>query len=271
MDRQAQENSTQQESGVPKEKWTDILRSLDSRTKVLGLIILVVEALFVAAIFVMPKEQIVYAIIICAVVLVVGILGIVRIESYDGKAKGGPEIVVPDPKTPHVDVLAGIDLDDIVNGFIQAICGAFSLPYGPEKMRFRIFIFQKKGAELVCTHHWAPNPVSEKVNKLRFQINWELAKKVAVVRAFMDEEVCKTKIEPLPSDTVGVSGDPEPSLKYVLAAPINKQGEVWGTVDIDTADEAGIKILESLQTESALFRFAKHLGFLLHLSELNRE
>src|SRR6266446_5531492 len=125
--------------GDNKKEWSGILKSLDTKTKVFGLIILVVEALFGVAIAFLPREQIIWAMLICAAVLVIGILGIVGPDFYEARSRRSPVAeVFPGKGTPAVDVLGGvIKLDEIINGFIQTICRAFSLPNDPETTHFR--------------------------------------------------------------------------------------------------------------------------------------
>ena len=64
-----------------KEEREGILQALDTRTKLLGLIALIAEGLFLGAVTLLPKYQIIYALIVCATILVITILGIVRIET----------------------------------------------------------------------------------------------------------------------------------------------------------------------------------------------
>jgi hypothetical protein len=58
-----------------------LLKGIDSRTKVLALVCLIVEALFLGSLVALPSDQTLYALITCAVILVVMILGIVFLES----------------------------------------------------------------------------------------------------------------------------------------------------------------------------------------------
>src|SRR4051812_37772555 len=58
-----------------------LLKGIDNRTKVLALICLIAEALFLASLPVLPADQTLYALITCAVILLVMVVGIVFLES----------------------------------------------------------------------------------------------------------------------------------------------------------------------------------------------
>jgi hypothetical protein len=58
-----------------------LLKSIDTRTKVLALVGLIAEALFLGSLVALPSHHALYALITCAVILVVIVLGIVFLES----------------------------------------------------------------------------------------------------------------------------------------------------------------------------------------------
>ena len=64
---------------MAEEERKGILQALYTRTKVLGLTALIAEALFLGAATLLPEDQVLYALIVCATILVITILGIVRI------------------------------------------------------------------------------------------------------------------------------------------------------------------------------------------------
>ena len=66
---------------MAKEERKGILQALDTRTKLLGLISLIAEGLFIGSVVLLPENQVLYALIVCAAILVITILGIVRIET----------------------------------------------------------------------------------------------------------------------------------------------------------------------------------------------
>lgn len=76
----------------PKETRSSILVSIDTRTKVLALISLIAEALFLGAAFALPKEHILYALVTCAVVLLTMTVGIIYVDAAETKRvpKSGP-------------------------------------------------------------------------------------------------------------------------------------------------------------------------------------
>jgi hypothetical protein len=58
-----------------------LLKGIDTWTKVLALVGLIAEALFLGSVAALPSDQTLYALITCAVILVVIVLGIVFLES----------------------------------------------------------------------------------------------------------------------------------------------------------------------------------------------
>jgi len=149
-------------------------------------------------------------------------------------------------------------LNILVRHSLETVCRAMGMPSTPEQASLRLFIFRKEGDELVCRHFWDPNPSDEEVGITRFHIDEETAKKVIVVRCFLDRKTRRTKqeeegqgadVDSLGKDFKGVEGKIKPDLGYVLAAPIrNEDGSIWGVVDFDASNEIG---KERLQTELA--------------------
>ena len=249
---------------MAKKTWADIIKQIDTKTQVLALICLVAEALFAASLATLPKEQTIYALIVCAAILMLMIGGIVAIELFGSrKPDSKPTEVIPSPLTPSTDLL-----DKLVNGALQTVCRAVSIPETPETAKLRVFIFRRRGNQLICTHYWAANPVKELVGNLRFDINSEVAKCVAVVRAFIDNKITRTDVKPLPPDMPGKTGLVSEELTFVLATPIHgDDGDVWGTVDFDAANEIGRQILSNEKSDAAMFQLAQHLEVIFSIQK----
>ena len=248
--------------GEDKKEWAGILATINTKTKVLGLIALVAEALFLGALTTLREQQLLYALLACAAILVVTIIGIVAVEVTEVRAgKADPGRLTPSPLTPQSEFL-----NDLINSAIQTVCRAVSLPQTPQAAKLRVFIFRKANDQLVCSHFWSQDPVAEQVGKLRFVLNSEVAKRVAVVRAALDDHICRTSIEPLPAGLGGITGDVADDLNFVLAAPIkDSKGVIWGTVDFDAASEAGRALLQNEVSNSVMFQLAKHLSVIFGL------
>lgn len=245
-----------------KKSWVAIIPALDTKTKVIGLIALVAEASFLGSLAKLPADQTLYALITCAVLFAISVVGMLSVEIVEKwSARTSSKPVIPSPGTPDSTLLT-----EVINGAIQTVCRAVSLPKSPQDAKLRVFIFQKEGNQLVCSHYWSQNPVKELVGKLRFDINSEVAKKVAVVRAVIDESICRTEVEPLPKNFKGVAGDVSDDLSFVVAAPITKKdGSIWGTVDFDTATESGKLILSTEESNALMFQLAQHIRVIFSL------
>jgi len=249
---------------MAEEKRKGILQALDTRTKVLGLIALISEGLFLGAATKLPESQVLYALIVCAVILVITILGIVRIEtsSHNNIPTELPTLK-PSQLTPDSPLLK-----ELIDSAIQSMCRAVSLPKTPEEAKLRVFIFRKDGNQLACSHYWAPNPAKEMVGDLRFEINAEVAQKVAVVKSVINSSISRTQVTPLPNDLKGVYGEVSDEISFVLAVPIYKtDGNIWGTIDFDAGNETGKKLLESEVSDAAMFQLSQHLKIILSLPE----
>jgi hypothetical protein len=108
--------------------------------------------------------------------------------------------------------------------------------------------------------------VTEQVGRLRFDLNSNVAKKVAVVRAALDDRICRTDVAPLPPGLNGVTGDVADDLNFVLAAPIkSKDGGIWGTVDFDTSSSDGQALLSNDVSNAVMFQLARHLSVIFTL------
>lgn len=169
--------------------------------------------------------------------------------------------VTPSPRTPDSALL-----NQLINGALQTVCRAVSIPETPESAKLRVFIFRRIGEHLVCSHFWSPNPIREMVGKLKFPLKEEWADRVAVVRAALREEITRAEIEPLPTEFTKVTGVVASDLSFVLAAPILSQdGSLWGTVDFDTASEKGKAALNTEEADAAMYQLAQHLKLIFSL------
>jgi len=66
---------------MEKENRSSILSAIYSRTKLIGLIALIAEALFLGALATLPSSQILFALLACAFILVICIVGIIYVEA----------------------------------------------------------------------------------------------------------------------------------------------------------------------------------------------
>ena len=148
-------------------------------------------------------------------------------------------------------------IDNLVRGALKVICRTFEVPL-PDlgAAKFRAFIFKREENFLVCTHFWAFSNTKENVGILKFEINDETSKQVAVVKAAINKETIAVKVKPLE----GIDADVDENLCFILAAPIiGPNGEVWGTVDIDTFSNVGARLLNNQRAKEALFELGQHL------------
>lgn len=248
---------------MAEEKRSSILLQIDSKTKVLALISLIAEALFLGGITVLPKEQVIYGLGVCAGILLVTIVGIVIVEVTEARSSGadGPALQ-PSPLTPDTHLLT-----NLINTSIETVCRAVSLPQTPQTAKIRVFIFRREDSELVCRYHWSQDPVKEQVGRLKFQLNSKVGERVAVVRAALDEAICRTEVQPIPEKAVGIVGDVSDDLTFVLAAPIKAQdGSVWGTVDFDAATAEGKALLSTEVSNAVMYQLAQHLQIIFSLT-----
>ena len=157
-------------------------------------------------------------------------------------------------------------LNQLINSAIETVCRAVSLPQSPEAVKIRVFIFVKRGPQLVCSHYWAPNPIKEMVGRLKFDITPEVGKKVAVVRAVINEEITRTKVAPLPDSLEQSSGGVAEDVSFVLAAPIYKDdGSIWGCVDFDASTAQAETFLSTEVSDATMFQLAQHLKIIFSL------
>ena len=169
----------------------------------------------------------------------------------------------PSPLTPDSPILSSL-----IQGAIETVCRGVSVPQTPETAGLRAFIFQLRGNELVCSHYWSPNPTREEVGITKFALTRELADEVAVVRAALDKNPCRTAVAPLADNLEGVSGSIDAELNFVLAAPIlNKDGTIWGVVDFDSGNDVGEALLKTTVSDSVMYNLAEHLRLIFSLTE----
>jgi len=160
------------------------------------------------------------------------------------------------------DSIAQNEIRRLMHGGLQVVCRALSSPRTPEEVKLRAFVFIRRGDELVCSHFWAPFQAKEVIGELKFKLDDESQKQIAVVRAAINKESVGMAISFDPATVPTVGGEVERDLCYVLAAPITApNGEVVGTVDFDASSEPGKEILNNAVSRNVLFE----LGKMLHL------
>ena len=131
----------------------------------------------------------------------------------------------------------------------------------------RAFIFKHEGNDLVCRSFWAQNPTSEQVGVTRFHLTAEVAQTVAVVRCALDGDITRTPVTSLPASLEKVaSHSVSQDLTFVLAAPIlDRNQQVWGTVDFDTSNELGTERLSADLAATAIFKLTQYLQVMFSL------
>ncbi len=257
----ASKPKAKQTSTAQSEDRRAVLAAIDSNIKLFALVVLVIEAGFLAALAALPATDVKLALVIMAVVGIVAIIAGVwlhRIDNPSALTAG----LQPSALTPDMPLL-----NELVRGAIETVCRAVSLPQTPESAQLRAFIFRVEGNSLVCTHFWSPNPTREEVG-LSFQLTRKVADDgVVVVRAALNREITRTDVRPLPADEQGIRGQVSPDLLFILAAPIfdaNNQN-VWGIVDFDAATEAGRSLLLNDVSDQVMFQLARHLRLMFAL------
>ncbi len=233
-------------------RWTEILDRIPTDVRILALILLVTEAIYGGTLMAVEQKLRLWVFLVNSFLILCIIVGffLTRQPSMHGS-----------PKTP-TDPLIG----KLVNGAIEVVCRAASLPLSPEKARLRVFIFKRDRNQLVCTHFYAANPGREEVDVLRFDIDSDTAKLIVVVRAFLDRRVCVERLRESGEGRKGVHGRISRDLLTVLAAPIMmKDGTCWGIVDFDTSTEAGAALLISDVADATIHALAAHLALLVSL------
>jgi hypothetical protein len=246
-----------------------VLGVLEPRTRTLGLVLIVVDLIFGVAIFGtglvsdLGRDAFLVAVGVVGVLLLVSTICIYRIEMAVQRSEGG---VTPSAGTP-----SSTQLDALINGALQTVCRAASLPQTPESAGLRAFIFQSDGARIICRYFWAANPTQEEVGRTQFLLDERTAAEVAVVRCVTDGKLTRMDIRPLSSEVAAqASGSVEDELSYVLAVPIRSEdGRIWGTVDFDTSTDAGCELLSSQISDAAMHQLARLLQVALGLREPN--
>lgn len=167
----------------------------------------------------------------------------------------------PSKRTPDNALLTSL-----VNGALETVCRAVSIPHTPDSAGLRVFIFRLGDDLLECTHHWAQNPMREEVG-LRFLID-ETTAQWALVRAIRELDVCLQQVDPVSQTLIAANVPVSPSIACVLAAPIyNRDKSVWGIVDFDASTQSGCDLLRTPVAKSTLFQLSQHLKLILSLEQ----
>ncbi|MEL6560490.1 MAG: nucleotide-binding protein [Bacteroidota bacterium] len=174
-----------------------------------------------------------------------------------------PQDVQASKRTPDT-----LMLNSMVNGALETVCRAVSVPSNPHDARIRVFIFRKVNRELICSHFWSLNPTEEMVGKLKFDMDKEPDKSTAVVLAATEGKGIRKRIDPSKQKELSKQKTVADNLKIVLAAPISdSNGNIWGVVDFDTSNEKGEEILNTEEADGAIFQLTKHLKLIFSLDE----
>jgi len=154
--------------------------------------------------------------------------------------------------------------DQLITGILHTVCRAVALPHTPGAAKIRAFLFRKEDEYLVCSHYWAQHPAKELVGKLRFEITPEEAKRVAVVRCCLEEEITRAEVSILPDVPGSMRSQVSDELRFVLAAPVfNADGSVWGIVDFDVSTPAAQALLSEEVAKAAIFQLAQYLQLII--------
>jgi hypothetical protein len=245
-----------------------VLATLDTKTKVFGLIALVLEASFLGSLAVLPKSQVIYGLLIAGVVFVVLVIALIALEKAEARTESRQQLTAS-PLTPDSPLL-----DSIIKGAMHTVCRGVTVPRTPEEATLRAFIFRKQGDSLVCTHFWAPESMIVKENVgLTFPLRRELADRVAIVRAYFDAEPARTAVSVLSEEAAGVKGEVSDQLTFVLAVPIfddRLRNKIWGVVDLDSSNEIGRSLLSTTVSDNVMWHLAEHLRLLFSLVETKK-
>ena len=252
-----------------KENRKGILSKLDTRTKVLGLVTLVLEATFLGSIAIMPAEQVLFALLAIAVVFVIVVIGIIfteiaEIKSRKIKSRGPSQNIERSPLTPDDPMLKSI-----IEGAMQTVCRGVTVPTSPEEAKLRAFVFRADKNILTCTHFWAPSNINvkEEVGGV-IPLKPENQDKYVVVKSYYTEKPQRSSVPDEPHKEKGVSLSIDDSIAYVLATPIlNKDRTIYGVVDFDTYTKKGVELLQSQISDTVMRHLATHLRTLISLSE----
>jgi hypothetical protein len=250
-----------------KENRRSILGIIDTKTKVLALVTLVIEATFLGSIAALPKDMVFAALVVCALVFAIVVIGVVMIELAELRRKDQPSAAfLPSPLTADSPLL-----NEIIRGAVHTVCRGVTVPKTPEEARLRAFIFKKHGNQLVCTHFWAPDNLRvREVVGLSFDLDRTLVDKVVVLKAFFDRRPARTTVQPMPKNMKGVKGEVSEDIEFVLAVPIynrDKENSVWGVVDFDTSNDIGKVLLSNDVSDTVMYHLAEHLRLIFSLSE----
>jgi hypothetical protein len=242
------------------------LSSLDDRTRTIGLLLVVVDSIFGASIFAgaisanLTTVEFTVAIVTLGVVLVGTLVAITTIERAAAAAQPG---VTPSKGTPSIPLL-----NKLIDGTLEMVCRATSLPQTPESARLRAFIFRvEEGQQLVCRYFWAPNRTKEEAGITRFSLTGEESKEFVVVQCVLSGEIVRSPVRLLSGAAQASSTGPvDENLRFVLAAPIfQADGHVWGTVDFDASTHTGESLLSTDVSDAAMFQLAQHLQIMFSL------
>ncbi len=124
----------------PKESRAGILSTIDTKTKVLALIALIAEALFASSLPVVRADKVLFlaALITCALILIVAIVGIVIVEVAETRKSPTGEKLIPSPLTPKSEFM-----NDLINSAIQRFAAQSVYP-GRPRTRSCVFSYSAR-------------------------------------------------------------------------------------------------------------------------------
>jgi len=242
----------------------NLIKEVSNRTKLLGLITIIGESILLSAFLLNLEAGIDRTILIIGAVtfptisfFLIFLLEWKRKESYVG--------------TPETEQKSSLFLKNLIIAALETVCRAVSLPQDPGKAGIRVFIFKKEGNELVCKYSWSMNPIEEVVDVLKFEIDVETAREVAVVRSAISRETEESEIKPISRElreSKRVQGDIKEQIKFVLARPIftdESKQKVWGIVDFDTSTDSGMETLKQEMARATIYKLSTVLSTMFRM------
>ena len=184
------------------------------------------------------------------------------LESPQAKSTGGNPGLRRSLKTPEHSIVA-----NLVNGAIETVCKAASIPHFPASVGLRVFIFRRADKKLVCTHYYAERdpaePVGLTIPMTKERADWAIVRAIKEGPNFAFQKVDAKRQQRSAKET-GVS----PSIKSVLAARIhNPDRSIWGVVDFDAFSQGGCDRLATEAAQVAICDLARHLGLLFSIED----
>src|SRR5215471_15911769 len=100
-----------------------ILDSLDTKTKVIGLVTIVLEVTYLASLKVLESSEVIWALIVSALVFVTVIIGVIVLEVQENKGRASTGVLQASPFTPDSPFLKAI-----IEGAMHTVCRSVTTP-----------------------------------------------------------------------------------------------------------------------------------------------